>query len=402
MLEFLGRADEQVKIRGFRVEPGEVEAVLAACPGVAQAAVAVREDAPGDKRLIGYLVPAPGATGGDGAWRRRAGRDGPRARGRPAARVHGARRVRGAGRAAADGEREDRPQGAARPGYAGAEPGRGPATVREEVICAAFAEVLGLERVGPEDSFFELGGHSLLAVSLAQRLRARGVPVPVRALFQAPTPAALACWRRCREVVVPPRRIPAGAAEITPQMLPLVQLSAEQVGRITAAVPGGAGNVLDVYPLAPLQEGIFFHHLLTGADSARRRWCGCVPTAAVVLRFGSRAGLDGFLGALGQVVARHDIFRTSLAWEGLPEPVQVVWRHADLPVTEVTLEDAGPGGDAAGQLLAAAGRRMDLGRAPLLDVHVAPRRRAGYRAVAGAGPGSSPGAGSYGAGCGAG
>ena len=189
-LVFAGRADDQVKIRGFRVEPGEVEAVLASCPGVARAVVMVREDTPGDKRLAGYVVPAAAAR----RRRRRTGGGGAGACGGAAAGVHGAVGVGGAGRAAADPERETGPGRAARPGSrrrGGA--GREAATVAEEILCGVFADVLGVERVGPEDDFFALGGHSLLAVRLASRVRAvLGVELGVRAVFEAPSPAGLA------------------------------------------------------------------------------------------------------------------------------------------------------------------------------------------------------------------
>ncbi|HEX8697002.1 MAG TPA: amino acid adenylation domain-containing protein, partial [Longimicrobium sp.] len=236
----------------------------------------------------------------------------------------------------------------------------------EEALAEIWAQVLGVERVGRWDNFAELGGHSLRAVVLIGRMRRRGLHAEVSALFTTPTLAALAAEvsRKSLEAEVPPNRIPTPCEAVTPEMLPLVELSQAEIDAVVAGVEGGAANVQDVYPLAPLQEGILFHHLL-----ARE---GDPYLLAGLYAFDTRWRLDAYVAALQAVVDRHDILRTSVAWEGLSEPVQVVWRRARLRVEEVELDPAA--GDAAQQLYERFDprrHRLDVRRAPLVRLYAA-------------------------------
>ncbi|TWG06838.1 amino acid adenylation domain-containing protein [Streptomyces brevispora] len=182
-LEYLGRTDDQVKIRGLRMELGEVEAVLAAAPGAAHARVVVTGDG---ERLVAYVVPADPANPPTApALRERA------AAALPAYMVPSAFVTLGELPLTANGKLDRRALPA--PEFGAPAGGREASTATERALCAAFAEVLGLARVGVDDSFFDLGGHSLTATRLVNRVRAAlGSDLGIRSVFAAPTPAALA------------------------------------------------------------------------------------------------------------------------------------------------------------------------------------------------------------------
>ena len=182
-LEYLGRADDQVKVRGFRIELGEIESVLAAQPGVARAAAAVREDQPGDKRLAGYAVPAPGAAPDPAVLREAC------ARVLPGYMVPSAVVILPALPLSPAGKLDRRLLPA--PQYA-ATRARPPATLREQALCDIFGQVLGLTHIGIHDSFFDLGGHSLLAAVLVARLADRlGVTISLRTFMSHSSVSAI-------------------------------------------------------------------------------------------------------------------------------------------------------------------------------------------------------------------
>ena len=186
LLEFLGRVDHQVKVRGYRIELEEIEAVLGASPGVAEACVAAREDAPGLVRLVAYVV-GRGAAPDPEALRARV------AAACPEFMVPSAFVVLPALPRTPNGKVDRKALPAPEAGRPRlSRPFVAPRTQLEEAVAAVWAEVLGIEAVGVEDDFFELGGHSILAVRLVTRLEdALRTEVGLRTLFDAPTIAGL-------------------------------------------------------------------------------------------------------------------------------------------------------------------------------------------------------------------
>ena len=358
-LEFLGRLDEQVKIRGFRIEPGEIEARLGTHAQVREAVVLAREDIPGEKRLVAYVIGADGAIPEASSLRTHV------AAGLPEYMVPAAFVPMDAWPLTPNGKLDRKalptPEGEdyLRREYAA------PQGETEAILAGLWQELLGVERVSRRDHFFELGGHSLLAVLLIERLRKEGRRMDIRALFATPILSDLAVGLdQAEDEALPPSAIQPDSPAITPSMLPLIDLVQADIDRIVERTPGGVANIQDIYALTSLQDGILFHHMLAEE--------GDPYLLSTLMAFPSRALLDRFLATVQTVVDRHDILRTAFHWEGLSTPAQVVWRHAPLAVFEIALDPAdGPVERQLAERFDSHRHRMDLGRAPLLHFAIA-------------------------------
>ncbi|MGN9762080.1 amino acid adenylation domain-containing protein, partial [Streptomyces sp. SD31] len=274
-LDYLGRADQQVKLRGFRIELGEIEAALVRQPEVGQAAVVLREDRPGDQRLVAYTVPSGDTGPGSAALTARLREL------LPDYMVPSAYVTLPELPVTPNGKLDRRalpvPDRTERSG------GRAPRTPREELLCTLFAEVLGVDAVGVDDGFFELGGHSLLATQLISRIRtALGAELSIQRVFESPSVAELA-------------------------------VALDETGRARTAVT--ARQRPDRLPLSFAQRRLWFIHQFEGPSPLYN-----IPAA---LRLTGHLDDAALSAAIGDVVARHESLRTVFA-EDEHGPHQVI------------------------------------------------------------------------------
>ncbi len=237
-VEFVGRADQQVKIRGFRIELGEIEAALARHRSVARSAVLAREDTPGVKRLVAYVVPAAGESADAAVLRSHL------AESLPDYMVPSAFVLLKELPLTPNGKLDRRalPAPEVTPAVR-----RGPRTPQEEIFCALFRQVLGIKQVGIDENFFALGGDSIVSIQLVSLARKAGLLITPRAVFQHQTVAAL-----------------AAAAQLVPQAAPALPDVKSLLSLTQSELEGlerRYRDIEDILPLSPLQEGLLFHAL---------------------------------------------------------------------------------------------------------------------------------------------
>ncbi|HZI16962.1 MAG TPA: amino acid adenylation domain-containing protein [Pyrinomonadaceae bacterium] len=301
-VEYLGRTDNQVKVRGYRIELGEVENALAQAAAVEGCVVVAREDVPGERRLVAYLVAGDGGAPPPPQLRSQLAERLPEYMIPSAFVVLDELPLNANGKL--DRGRLPAPE-ATRDGVSAGF--AAPSTPVEEALAEIWGQVLGQERVGVDDNFFELGGDSIRSVQIMVKAQERGIGLTLPQVFEHPTVRGLA----------PHVRMLGDAEADAPESGPFGLLSEEDL----RALPAG---LADAYPLTMMQAGMLFHSELS-------------PETAIyhsIITFHLRAPFDAaaLKGAAQRMAARHPVLRTSFDLTSCREPLQLVHEDADVPV----------------------------------------------------------------------
>jgi amino acid adenylation domain-containing protein/non-ribosomal peptide synthase protein (TIGR01720 family) len=264
-VEFLGRIDTQVKVRGFRIELGEIETVLAQHPGIAQTAVLAREDTPGTKRLVAYLVPRSSGE----APKSQELRDFLKAR-LPEYMVPALFETLPAFPLTPNGKVDRRSLPAPDKNRASERPYVAPSSPVEEALAALWAEALGVQRVGVNDDFFELGGDSLLVIRVVSKANKNGLGITTKQLFQNRTVAELAKVAGTTHILAEQTPV-TGVIPFTPAQIHFIELQHTQahyhsLGSLLAGktagkkVAGENGREIDPWAAREAFRAVSTHH----------------------------------------------------------------------------------------------------------------------------------------------
>ncbi|WP_166310137.1 non-ribosomal peptide synthetase [Photorhabdus cinerea] len=328
-IEYIGRNDFQVKIRGFRIELGEIETRINTHPSVLESVVVITEGERGNKGLVAYVVISPELATAQVSETLRDYL----LSSLPEYMVPAAFVVLANFPLTPNGKLDRKALPAPNASDYQRQNYEAPRGEKESLLAGIWGELLGFKHIGRHDNFFALGGNSLLVVQLIGQLRKQEYVVQREGtLFSTSilSEQALMLEKADDSLTVPANLIDVACERITPEMLPLVDISQADIDMLVNQVPGGVSNIQDIYALSPLQERFLFYHLM-----AQR---GDPYQMMLRMAFNDRNSLDTYIDAMQQMINRHDILRTAFFVEGLAcGPVQVVLRNVPLQVIEVTL-----------------------------------------------------------------
>ncbi|WP_083629583.1 non-ribosomal peptide synthetase [Tenacibaculum agarivorans] len=355
-IEFVGRKDTQVKIRGYRIELGEIENALSKLTAIHQSCVLVKEDTNGNKRLVGYVVT-------DGEFDKKVIQSELK-ESIPEYMIPGIWIELEELPLTSNGKLDKKSLPEPNIAYLSTAEYIAPRNNTEKQLAIVWQELLGVEKIGIHDNFFELGGHSLLVIQLIAQLQKIDFYIQVKDIFSNSTIASLSekVSSEAPLYEVPANGITTATERILPKMLPLVELTQEEIDKIVGEISGGVANIQDIYPLSPLQEGMYFHYLMSDKSE------GDPYVLSNLLVFVDKEKRTSFVEALEFVMNRHDVLRTCVLSDGLPSAVQVVLREVKLSVEHLVFDESKDVLSELKVLSAPGGQWMDVSKAPLMHL----------------------------------